>query len=159
MKYSSNKTLFLIISFFFLFSFVFSVPFHASAVEFLPLVQCNTSSYPTECKPCHIFELIQRILNFLWWGISIPAAALMFAYGGFLMINPVGAVTSREKGKKVITNVLFGLAIVFFAWLAVDTIIKVFVGGQQVVSGATAKIENLGPWNKIKCSELPKFLQ
>lgn len=122
------------------------------------------------CTSCDIFVLIQNILNFLWYPLSVSIAALMFAYGGFLMI--VGATgeislgggqkSSYLRGKKVITNTIIGVAIVFFAWLTIDTIIKV-VAGQTLAGGTPALIPkniglspgNLGPWNKIECKAAP----
>ncbi|GEM_PF-1532812 len=102
------------------------------------------------CEPCHIFILGENILNFLWWKISIPIATLALIYAGFLMVIP-GASSSRlEKGKKVLTNTFIGIAIVFFAWLAIDTIIKL-LAGQNLTSGEPAQIQGYGPWNKIEC--------
>jgi hypothetical protein len=60
-----------------------------------------------------------------------------------------------EKGKKILWNVAKGLAIVFFAWVAIDTIIKV-IADQNLVSGAPATINGWGPWNTIECTRAPK---
>lgn len=127
------------------------------------LVPCGTKDNPTPCSPCHIFVLVQNIYNFIIFKLAPPIAALMFVYGGFLMVVPgfggEKSANALTKGKKVITNTLIGLAIVFFAWLGVDTIIKILVGRQEVGSGVTAEILklgkggiSLGPWNKIECS-------
>jgi hypothetical protein len=86
----------------------------------------------------------------------------MFIYGGFLMVFPgfggEKSVAALTKGKKVITNTLIGLAIILFAWLGVDAIIKVLVGRQEVGSGQTAEIRGtsgFGPWNKVECQVPP----
>lgn len=102
------------------------------------------------CESCHIFVLGQNILAFLWWKISIPIATLALIYAGFLMIIPTSSADRLTKGKKVLTNTLIGIAIVFFAWLAIDTIIKV-LAGQNLTSGTPAEIQGYGPWNKIDC--------
>jgi hypothetical protein len=47
-----------------------------------------------------------------------------------------------------------GFFIFLIAWLLVDTILKVFLRGNQDATGA-AQIEGYGPWNDIKCSESP----
>lgn len=131
------------------------------------LVPCGTKTSPP-CSPCHIFVLTQNIYNFIIGlppytpGLVIPIAALMFIYGGFLMVFPGlgGSADALSKGKKVIANTLIGLAIIFFAWLGVDTIIKVLVGKQDVGSGVTAIVRlnssSFGPWNIIQCSESAK---
>lgn len=102
------------------------------------------------CETCHIFVLGQNIINFLWWSISIPIATLALIYAGFLMIIPGASSARLEKGKKVLTNTLIGIAIVFFAWLGIDTIIKL-LAGQNLTSGAPANIQGYGPWNRIEC--------
>ena len=87
----------------------------------------------------------------------------MLVYGGFLMIIPgIGGEKSAAaltKGKKVITNALVGIVIVFFAWLLIDTIIKLLADPTNIGSGKTAEIlKVLGPWNEIKCA-LPTEIQ
>lgn len=104
------------------------------------------------CGICDIFALIQNILNFVWYYITIPLAALFLAYGGVLMILPYigGSTAMHDKGKKVILQALTGLLIIFFAWLGIDTIIKVI--GQQGGSIPVSTTNKLGPWNQITCA-------
>lgn len=103
------------------------------------------------CDLCDIFTLVLNILDFLWWDIATPVAILMLIYGGGLMVIPGvgGEKTSSQltKGKKVLLNTVIGIAIVFFAWLSIDTIIKA-VGG-KMVAGSTN--QNYGPWNEFQC--------
>lgn len=57
------------------------------------------------------------------------------------------------KGKKVLTNAVIGIIIVFFAWLVIDTIMKVLIDPGTIGSGKPAELlKGLGPWNEIKCS-------
>jgi hypothetical protein len=97
------------------------------------------------CTPCDLLKLAENILNFIWWHITAPLAALFIAYGGALMILPyLGQSTDMaKKGRTVVTRAAVGILIVFFAWLAIDTIIKVI--GQK--GGQIA----FGPWNTISC--------
>lgn len=125
--------------------------------------RCNTTPGPDgrftdPCTPCHIFKLLENILNFLWWGVSIPVVTLFILYGGVLMVVPFGGEKSASmhtKGKKVITNALVGLAIVFFSWVLVDTTIKA-VGGQRIGASETGQVlmsgGTFGPWNVINCN-------
>ncbi len=115
------------------------------------LVTCGgTGQNP--CTICDIFVLLQNILNFLWWYISIPLATLMLAYAGFLLMIPSlgsGSPPMITKGKKVLKNTVVGIIIIFFSWLFIDTIIKV-IAGQELGSGqGAAKI--FGPWNEVEC--------
>lgn len=109
------------------------------------------------CTPCDVLTLGQNLLNFIWWRLSIPLATLMLAYGGLLMIVPgfggEKSANTIEKGKKVLWNTVMGIAIIFFAWLAIDTIIKL-VSQQSLGEGKTANLfptEKFGPWNKLDC--------
>ncbi|MBI3442271.1 MAG: transglycosylase SLT domain-containing protein [Candidatus Sungbacteria bacterium] len=135
-----------------------AVPFIVSAVDLAPLVTCGVhmgqgqgtpgklSPMTNICSICDLFALLQKGFNFIWLYLSIPIAAVMIFYGGFLMImgGLGGQVSSITKGKSVLKNVFLGLAIVFFAWIGVDSILK-FLGAQQ--SGY------FRPWNKIVCNE------
>jgi len=98
------------------------------------------------CNICDLLVLVQTAFNFVWTYLTIPIATVMFLYGGFLMILPsfTGNTNQATKGRKVLLNTVLGLAIVFFAWIGVDSILKI-MGAQQ--SG------NFGPWNKIVCDE------
>lgn len=108
------------------------------------------------CTACDIFKLSTNILNFAW-SVAVTVATLMIAYGGFLIIIPYasGGVSSEalKKGKTVITTALVGILIAFFAWLGIDTIIKLL--GQQSIGSQTPGTLfpsiSYGPWNKIEC--------
>lgn len=141
-----------------------ALPYDAAAKGLIP---CGGGSPEPACQPCHIFSLVQNIYNWLILpppqgsALVIAIAILMFAYGGFLMLIPgIGgekSVAMYTKGKKVLTNTLIGILIIFLAWLTIDTIIKAVAG--QIGSSGPARIPtkvglspgNLGPWNKIEC--------
>ena len=105
------------------------------------------------CTICDLFKLIQNILNFAWIYITFPVAALMLAIGGFMMLVPglsgEKGAGSYSKGKKIITNALLGVAIVFLAWLGIDTLMKAVHGFQYNEGGG------FGPWNAIQCQSQP----
>lgn len=109
------------------------------------------------CSICDIFALIQNILNFIVKDITIPLAALFMAYGGVLMILPYigGSTAMHDKGKKVILQALTGILIIFFAWLGIDTIIKVIASPYASNSGKPGIVfpdyDIFFPWNEVKC--------
>lgn len=114
------------------------------------------------CDTCDIFVLAQTVLTKLWNPFAIVIAAAMMLYGGFLMLLPSlggGSAAMHTKGVKVLTNALVGLTIVFFAWIAVDTILKVVAGGINNLADPTPAVifaSEFGPWNKIECKRAPK---
>lgn len=127
-----------------------TLQFEGTAPE--DITEREVSLIPAQCTICDIFVMGQNILNLLLYDISIPLAALMFAYGGFLMLT--GGIASPDKymkGKKVLINTVIGIAIIFFAWLGVDTVMKLFAS--KLV--ASASESPFGPWNKIECVSRP----
>lgn len=89
--------------------------------------------------------------EFLMYTIAFPAAVLLFAIGGILLLVFGGSEDKRVLGKKMLTNTLIGLLIVMLAWLGVDTIIKVLTLGRN----AFISDGGIGPWNRLDPSDCP----
>lgn len=176
---------------FFLFAFflfIFLSPVSASAAEWIGLVPTcgatparvvgtggETTRTYTPCSTCDLAKLVKNTLDFVVKNVALAGVALMLMVGGFQMVagGLGGSASPYQKGKDTIKNAFIGLAIVLFAWLAVDTIIK-FIAQQSLTSGSPAKLfENepgageivdpefsissreigYGVWNKIKCTK------
>lgn len=105
------------------------------------------------CTLCDLFPLLKNMLDFIFYYVSIPLAALLLAYGGFLMLIPTfggeQSVAMYTKGKKVLVRTIAGILIIFFAWLGIDTIIKL-VGGKILAQGGF-EVQGFFPWNKVTC--------
>lgn len=116
------------------------------------------------CDTCDIFVLVKTVLDKLWNPFAIVIAAAMILYGGFLMLLPSlggGSAAMHTRGVKVLTNALIGLTIVFFAWIAVDTILKVVAGGVNNLADTSPAVifsSEFGPWNEIQCKAAPARL-
>ncbi len=139
----------------FLFSFILLSPLfslHAHAAGLVPCQNIITKSsdgsvtVSDSCNVCQVFRLSQNILNFIYDVISIPLGAIMLLWGGILILTGGmrGDPGAAQRGKKILTNTLIGLGIAFFAWIAIDTIIKTLAGGGNLFNA-------VGPWNKIEC--------
>jgi len=119
------KKIFLII---FLATF-FLFPLLSSAAGLVP---CGGQGEPV-CQLCHFFVLFKNIVDFFLFKIVPPLAALMLAIGGFMYIFAYfgGAVALPGGGKggpallsqanKLLTSVVWGLLIIFGAWIFVNT--------------------------------------
>ena len=125
----------------------------------------------TPCSTCDLAQLIKNLLDFVWKYVALTGVALMLMIGGFQMVTGAlsGSPASHQKGLSTIKNAFIGLAIVFFAWLAIDTVIK-FIAQQSLTSGTPARLPQtqgiatedfssittiqLGPWNALKCTKL-----
>ncbi len=142
------------------------IPFSAyAAVRVDPLVHCGTQKdasgqITNPCSTCDIFVIGQSSLNFIWKFIAMPIAVLMLLWSGFLMIVPIVGGEGGpmyERGKKAFLNTVIGILIIFFAWVAIDTVIKLLAG--QIGSGKPAELNQYGPWNTIKCEKLEEVFK
>lgn len=84
------------------------------------LIPCDGS----DGKPCNfdsLMALIDNIIDFLLFWISMPLAALAFTYAGFLYLT-TSMADQKSKAKKIFGNVLVGLVIALAAWIIVKFI-------------------------------------
>lgn len=118
---------------------------------------CNITNFgvgglENPCNICHFIQLIQNVLNFTWWHLVPFIAVFMLIWGGgLLMISSArGDEGSLSKAKKILLNTVTGIALVFFSWIIIDTVIKI-VGGKIVSGEGVIRRDSFLPWNKIEC--------
>lgn len=78
-----------------------------------------------KCDFFSLMTLISTIINFLLFKMTVPIAAIMFAYAGFLMVTSGGSPEAKTKAKGIFTSVVFGLIIAIAAWLIIRTILSI----------------------------------
>ncbi len=105
-------------SFFILVSMLF--PLVSAAANLVP---CGTSADPTPCNFNALMELINRVIKFILFDLTIPLAAIIFAYAGFILLTGGSSEEKRSKAKSIFGNVFFGLVIALAAWLIVETVL------------------------------------
>lgn len=76
-----------------------------------------------ECGFEHLIQLLRNIMNWLII-MSVPLAALSFAYAGWLYISAGGNSGQVSKAHGIFTNVAIGFSIVLAAWLIVYAVAK-----------------------------------
>jgi len=103
------------------------------------IVPCGTSANTTPCQTCHLFELGHNIIDFLMWNIAGPLAGLMFIIGGFFIATAGDSPTRRQQGLKIFSSTMWGLAIVFFSYILINTIITVMGPGATPQGNIIAK--------------------
>lgn len=96
----------------------------------------------TDCKFCHLFQLAEKIINFLV-EISFAIAIIWIIWGGLKIIFAGANPGLAASGRKTILQAIIGLVILLCSWLIIDTILWVLTG--------STSIENWGPWNTINC--------
>ena len=117
---------------------------HAGLVPECPEKILSNGTRSQVCGMCELEVLVQNILRYIW-DITALLAGLMLMYGGTLMLL-AASPSSHEKGKKVLWTAVIGIAIIFFGWLGIDTIMK-------MVAYTGGKGQTYGPWNEIQCSD------
>ncbi len=85
----------------------------------------------TTDKGCGYPELVQLVSNFMNFLIllSIPMAAIAFAWAGWLMITAGGSSGQIDQAKEIFVKVLIGFMFVLSAWLIVFLITKTLLRG------------------------------
>jgi len=74
------------------------------------------------CTFCHFFVLLDNVIDFILTKI-IPSLAILFlVIGGLVLLFAGGNPNLVSLGKKIITSVVIGFAIVYGSWLIVFTI-------------------------------------
>lgn len=116
-------------------------------------VDASTGKFSNPCDFGYLMKLVQNIIDFLIFDISIPLAALLFSYAGFLLVTGASSEENRGKAKKIFLNVVIGLVIALVAWLAVKwilwglgydtTIYKPFYVAQVDTGGGGGQYNNI----------------
>lgn len=120
-------------------------PVFVHAVSWWPLVPCGTSANPTECTRCDLFRLFKNIIDFVLVGLMPPVAAILFVWGGFLILMGGANPGNITQGRTIFWNTFMGVLILSSSWLITNTIIK---------SLAEESITNPNvPWYQFECRE------
>ena len=112
------RKIFLVI---FLFSLILT--FVPRLTQAAGLVPCGGPGEPA-CQLCHIFVMLDRIIDSILIQIVPSLAALMIAVGGFMYIIAYvggGEPEMLSRAKRLFTSVAFGLLIIYGAFLIIGT--------------------------------------
>ena len=108
-----------------------------------PLVPCGREGTPA-CNLCHFWQLINNVINFLVFDIAAPVGVVMILIGGVIFLTSAGSEERIGQAKKILTNTIIGLVIVFCAWLLVDSLIKTIVDPNDTFYAAWNKFPDCG---------------
>lgn len=87
-----------------------------------PLVPCDGTAVDP-CTFASLIELSDNVITFLVVYITVPLAAIAFAYAGFLYLTAGGSETQIGKAHSVFGSVAKGLLFVLLAFLIVRLIV------------------------------------
>jgi len=96
-----------------------------------------------DCEFCSVGKLIQGLINFIIT-ISIPIAAALFAYAGYLYASAgvLGKPGQISAAHGVFSRVAFGFILTLIGWLVINTILSTLLAGGPYTQGA---------WFNIPC--------
>lgn len=120
---------------------------------FFPLISLAAGLVPcggpgeSPCQLCHLFVLLNNVLNFLIKKITFPIAVLMLVIAGLMYLGAIfeflpGGFETLSHAKKVLTSVVIGLGIIFFAWIFLNLFFMVI---------GVAEWTGLRNWFRINC--------
>jgi hypothetical protein len=104
------------------------------------------------CQFCHLFVMIDGIVDFILFKIIPPTAVLMLVIGGLMFIFGSGSPTIVSRGRAILTSVVIGLVIIFAAWLIVNVLFRALN-----LSDFGLGLTGPDKWSQIECTiELPE---
>ncbi|MFH0852711.1 MAG: hypothetical protein V1845_03900 [bacterium] len=100
---------------------------------FLPLLaqgrivpECiGTDGKAGPCELCDFFKLLKNIFNFIAFNLAPPLAGFLFLLAGFFFLTSGGSEDQAKRAKKIFTDTVIGLVIIFTSWLIVNSIIQI----------------------------------
>ncbi|MBI2036926.1 MAG: TrbC/VirB2 family protein [Candidatus Liptonbacteria bacterium] len=104
------------------------------------LVPCGGPGQPA-CTFCHVWELLQNVIQFLIM-VAFPIGAIGIVVGGFFIMTAGGSESRVTKGREIITTAVVGIMIVLVAWVVLNSLFQFLAGGYVP----------LRFWNSIQCS-------
>jgi len=119
---------------------LFLVPVRVLAICQGPLVPCGGEGNP--CQFCHIFVLINNILNFILTCLTPIIASLILVIGGFYLLTAGPSPEKVSQAKSIITAAVIGIVIIFVAWVFLNTFLDAI---------GVAEWTGLKTWWKIEC--------
>lgn len=94
-----------------------------------------------DCNICHLFELIDNVLQFAMFKIVPVLAGLMLIIGGVWFYFSGASEENRRRARAILTSVVIGIVLILSAWIVVNTILV-----------ETGIVEGGSLWYDIDCS-------
>ena len=115
------------------------------------------------CSLCHLYVLVQNVLDFMMWTIAPIVAVLAVGWAGFNIMISGEQPGLRAKGFGIIKTTVIGLAIMFAGWVLINEVLLFFGRPQGATdeSKTGSVVEQAGkwmPWNQVTCVP-PQYIE
>ena len=81
---------------------------------------CVATQRKIGCTPCHLFVMIDGIMDLILLRIVPPVATILFLIGGISFYLAVGNPESLGKAKNIMLSAIVGLVIIYTSWIIVN---------------------------------------
>ena len=110
------------------------------------LVPCGAEGNP--CQLCHLFQLVNNIVNWVLFVIIPIIAPIFVVIGGIYLLIARGDPGMFTQGKNVLTATIIGLIIVYTAYILLTTVLTSLGVAEWTGLG-------FGNWSQIECPIIP----
>lgn len=130
---------------------IFQPIYNTNAAGLVPCGQSEDDPATTDikedkpCGTCDVLILVSRVINFVLFTVTPAIAMLLFLIAGFMILLSGANLGLINSGKNIFKTTVYGLILVFGAWMITNTILKSTAG--NYFDGQP------DPWNKVICVE------
>lgn len=105
-------------------------------------LECRGKNTIANCDLCSLAQMIQNAANFML-GLSVPAAALLFAWAGIRLFAARGVAEHINAAKKIFKTVVIGFLIIVSVWTLVNVVMNSLLKGGEL---------GTWDWRTLDCS-------
>ncbi|MBS1618359.1 MAG: hypothetical protein JST76_07565 [Bacteroidetes bacterium] len=87
------------------------------------LVPCDGRAKYGKCGWGNLVDLVNKVIKYVII-LTVPGAACIFTYAGFLLLSSGGSEEQRIKAKHIFFNVFLGIIIILSAVLVIQTLLR-----------------------------------
>ncbi len=73
------------------------------------------------CTPCHLFVMIDGIIDFVLLKIVPPVATLILIFGGIALYQAGASPEKFSKARSILLSAIIGLVIIYTSWIVVNS--------------------------------------
>ena len=95
------------------------------------------------CTPCHLFVMIDGIIDFVLLKIVPPVATLILIFGGIALYQAGASPEKFNKARSILLSAIIGLVIIYTSWIVVSSTLNAVGIADWVGFGEG--------WFQIKC--------
>lgn len=81
---------------------------------------CMATYRKIDCSLCHLFAMVDGIVDLVLLKIVPPVATIIFLIGGISFYFAGGSPGQLDKAKKIIFSAIIGLVVIYTSWIIVN---------------------------------------